>query len=295
MKKALILINAYSKLKSALYQSERLKEEFYKLGVDVDVKRNDFFAGYIAEDGNVRGTLDAYDFCVYLDKDKYVSEMLEKTGLRLFNAHRAIEVCDDKMLTLIALSGSGIPVPTTLPGLLCYDKAAPVSAEALDRVENMLGYPVIVKACHGSLGKQVFKADDRGALERVVEKLKLEQYVFEKFITESFGKDIRAIVIGGKVFAAMIRRSNGDFRSNLNAGGSGEPIEIDEKVKDMCEKAARVLGLDYCGIDVLFGRDGYVLCEVNSNAFFGGIEAVTGKNVAAALAGHIFKKVYGDV
>ena len=293
MKKGLILINAYSELKSSLNQSERLKEEFSCLGVAVDILRNDFFPARVGSDGKFAYNLINYDFCVYLDKDKYVSDMLEKGGLRLFNSHRAIQMCDDKMLSFIALSGSGIKVPKTLPGLLCYDKDKTVKSSALDIVEGALGYPVIVKACHGSLGKEVYKADDRAQLELVAESVRCEQHLFQQFIASSYGRDIRVIVIGGKVFAAMLRKSAGDFRSNLNAGGNGERIEIPDEVAQACEKAATIIGLDYCGIDMLFGEDGYYLCEVNSNAFFGGIERVTGKNVAAAYAKYIYDKVYG--
>ena len=293
MKKGLILINAYSDMKSSLNQSERLKEEFSNLCVTVDIRRNDYFPAYVENDGKFAYKSINYDFCVYLDKDKYVSDMLEKSGLRLFNSHKAIQICDDKMLTFIALSGSGITVPKTMPGLLCYDKDKRVKASALDAVESTLNYPVIVKACHGSLGKEVYKADDRAALERLAETVRCEQHLFQQFISESFGRDIRVIVIGGKVFAAMLRKSNGDFRSNLNAGGSGERIEIPKAVASACEKAASIIGLDYCGIDMLLGKDGYYLCEVNSNAFFGGIERVTGKNVAAAYAKYIYDKIYG--
>ena len=287
MMKGLILINAYSKIKSALDQAERLKEEFAALGVSVDIRRNDFFAAYVGNDGNLAYNSINYDFCVYLDKDKYVSEMLEKGGLRLFNSHGAIRRCDDKMETFIALSGMGIPMPKTLPGLLCYDKDAKVTPEILDRVEKEIGYPVIVKCSYGSLGKEIYKADDRQTLERIAEAVRFEQHLYQRFIAESAGRDIRVIVIGGKAFAAMVRRSENDFRSNLGAGGKGEKVDLPTEVKDISERAAKALGLDYCGIDVLFGDNGYILCEVNSNAFFGGIESVTGKNVAKAYAEYI--------
>jgi ribosomal protein S6--L-glutamate ligase/gamma-F420-2:alpha-L-glutamate ligase len=85
-----------------------------------------------------------------------------------------------------------------------------------------------------------------------------------------------------------------DFRSNVELGGSASAYQPSKEVIEICEKTAQVLGLDYCGIDVLFGEDGPLICEVNSNAFFGGMESATGVNVAKAYAEYMCKKVYGE-
>lgn len=292
MKRGLILINAYSKLEHALNQSRRLKGEFSRLGVETDIRRNDFFPAYI-DGGSVAANISGYDFCVYLDKDKYVSLMLEKSGLRLFNAHSAIEACDDKMLTHILLSNSGIPMPKTLAGLLCYDNNELIKDETLNLIVAELGLPLVVKTCFGSLGKGVYKAESKEELRIICEKLKCSPHLYQRFYG-AYGRDIRVIVIGGRVIAAMERRSDGDFRSNLELGGEGREIDLSPRIADMCVRAANLLGLDYCGIDVLFDENGFALCEVNSNAFFGGIERVTCKNIAAEYAAHICKQIYGD-
>lgn len=291
MKKGLILTNAYSLLQSAQNQANRLKEEFFTLGVQADILRNDHMALYI-ENGLVANGLNGYDFCVYLDKDKYVSQMLEKSGIRLFNSHSAIQVCDDKMQTHIALANNGIPMPRTLPGLLCYTPESTVTKQTLDKVEKFIGYPVIVKECYGSLGKNVYKADNRAQLNAIAEKLKTIPHLFQQCITESLGRDIRVIVIGKKPVCAMLRQSKDDFRSNIGLGGTGTAVEIDDNLYSLCNKVAEILNLDYCGIDVLLGKDGYYICEVNSNAFFGGIEAVTKVNVAKLYAQYICDKIY---
>ena len=292
MKKGLILINAYSRLKSSLNGPQRLKEEFEKLQVTVDIKHNDFFAAEIDDLGNIKTKTAGYDFCIYLDKDKYISHMLEKGGLRLFNSHWAIEACDDKMLTSIILSDSGIPMPKTLSGLLCYDEQEEIGAHILDSVENSLGYPLIVKTSYGSLGKGVYKADNRAELEKIAVELKCTPHLFQEYIKASAGRDIRVIVIGGKFVAAMIRKSNGDFRSNLELGGTAQPFDPPAEVIDLTERVAKLLKLDYCGIDVLFGEKGYYICEVNSNAFFGGIEKVTKINIAKAYAQYVLEQMY---
>ena len=291
LNKGLILVNAYSRRESSLNQSRRLKEEFGKSGIAIDIKNNDYFAASIDGNGNIKTDFD-YDFCIYLDKDKYISQMLERAGVRVFNSHFSIQACDDKMTTSVLLSNSGIPMPQTLAGLLCYDRDESLNGRALDEVERRLGYPLIVKTCYGSLGKGVYKADNREQLNGIAEELKCKPHLFQKFIKSSCGRDIRVIVIGGKYVAAMVRQSDSDFRSNLSLGGSGKAIDVPEEVVEMCERAAAILKLDYCGIDVLFGEGKYYLCEVNSNAFFGGIESVTGVNIAKKYADYIIDKVY---
>ena len=104
MKKGIILVNAYANLRGIAYQSARIKEELIALGVSVDIEKNDIMAAKIREGGGIESALSEYDFCVYLDKDKYVSDMLEGVGMRLFNSHGAICDCDDKMTTLIRLA-----------------------------------------------------------------------------------------------------------------------------------------------------------------------------------------------
>lgn len=285
--KCLILVNAFAETPGTR-QVLRMREELKKLGVATEIRRNDFFCARIA-DGDI--LLDAdLDFCVYLDKDKYVPRMLEKRGIRLFNSAAAVEACDDKMTTHIILAGTGIAMPDTLPGLLCYEANAKLNAAALDKAERLLGYPVIVKQSFGSIGNGVFKADDRPALDAVAEKVKTSPHLFQKFIASSYGRDMRVIVIGGKVVGGIERRSNGDFRSNVGLGGSATAVTVPEEVRAAAVKAAKVLGLDYCGMDFLYGEK-MLLCEVNSNAYFDAFERVTNINVAKLYAEHIVRSL----
>ncbi len=294
-KKALILINAYLQSSSQFSQAERMQEELEKLGVQADMKRNDGFYAVVSNNEITTSLLDTYDFCVYFDKDKYVSEMLEKAGLKLFNCHEAIRVCDDKMQTYIALSGKNIPMPKTASGLLCYHGDANIRKRTVDDVEAMFSYPIIVKECFGSQGKGVYMAQNREELTGLMEELKCRPHLFQETVKTSVGKDVRVIVVGGRVVASMLRQSNTDFRSNIELGGEGSVYSLSFQTQMLCERIASELSLDYCGIDILFGEGGKpVVCEVNSNAFFAGIERVTGVNVAKAYAEHIYKKMYGE-
>ena len=134
--KGKILINAYLDSREYLYEAERLFEEFEKLGVDVSVVRLDEYPAIIS-DGKI--SIDFFaDFFVYLDKDKYVLTMLEKSGAKVFNNARAIQTCDDKMSTYIALSDSGVPMPKTLPGILCYTKTKKSRKKTLKKSKRNL-------------------------------------------------------------------------------------------------------------------------------------------------------------
>lgn len=280
MRKGLILVNAYTQSETELNQPKRLLNELSLLGVQAELHRNLF----------VPPIGGAYDFCVYFDKDKYCARRLEQEGVRLFNRAEAIELCDDKMLTCLALSG--FPMPKTLAGPLCYTEGALVSEELLDRVERELGYPVIVKECYGSLGKAVYKAEDRSELKTLCERVQKKPHLFQEFVSSSAGTDVRAIVVGDEVVCAM-KRTSRDFRSNIGLGGTGEPYALDADGKSLCLAVAKRLNLDYCGIDLLFSEKGFLVCEVNSNAFFGTAEKVTGVNVAQYYAKHIIRQIYG--
>lgn len=277
MKNGLIVVNAYTTSEHELNQPKRIKAELERLGVQMTLSRNS--PALHKATG---------DFCVYLDKDKYAAIILERK-MRLFNSATSIEICDDKLLTCLALDG--FPMPRTIPSLLCYSKQ-PVPNDLLIEAES-LGFPLVVKECFGSLGKQVYLVKDRAELAELSERLKPKPHLYQKFIAESAGTDLRVIVVGGNAVAAMKRISENDFRSNAELGGRGEPFALDAKAKELSEKVAQMLGLDYCGIDLLFGKEGYLVCEVNSNAFFGSIERVTGIDVARIYAEHIYREIYG--
>lgn len=229
-----------------------------------------------------------FGFAVFLDKDKYAPRMLERRGVRVFNSAAAIEACDDKMLTHIALAAHGVAMPETLPGLLCFDPAAAPDEGYCRFAADRLGFPLVVKECYGSMGKGVYLARDFKELLDIAERVKLSPHLFQRFVASSAGRDIRVMAVGGRAVAWMLRKSETDFRSNIDLGGKGYAVELEPPFRALAERAARILGLDYCGVDLLIGERGEpLLCEVNSNAFFAELERVTGANVAGAYAGHI--------
>lgn len=288
--KGIVLLNAYTKSAGANRQASRIAEELNALGVQTEMRLNGAFDAEIFS-SRVR-LAQKPDFVVYLDKDKYLSRLWEKEGVRLFNSADGVEVCDDKMLTYIALANGGVEIPDTLPAPLCYYPDARVREEYCRVVEERLGYPLVVKKSFGSWGMDVNLIQNFAELTKIAEEYKLFPHLYQKYIAAKRGEDTRVLVIGGKAVAAMRRRNDGDFRSNIELGGRGYPAEITKSYREISERAARLLSLDYCGIDLLEGEDGRpIVCEVNSNAFFNEAEKVTGVNIAGAYAAHIAREM----
>ena len=271
-----IIVNAYIKNVSQIAQANRIAEEFKNAGYNCKVIKNiniaEIFDGVTARPN--------FECCIFLDKDKATARLLEKSGIKLYNSANAIEICDDKFLTHIALSNSRIPMPDSISAPLCYYCDAEICAEFLRKVAQKLNFPLVAKKCFGSLGSGVSLIKSMEELVAYEEENKLIAHFYQRFIGHG-GEDIRAIVIGGKYICSMKRSNKNDFRSNIELGGRGEQYEADDELISLCENVAAILKLDYCGIDVLFDAQGNrYICEVNSNAFFAEAERVCGINIA---------------
>lgn len=290
--KGLVILNAYIAYKSLLHLANRLKEEFALLGIDIEVKNNAEIRTYIDHNGNLQKEALPVDFIVYLDKDPYISFMLEKAGYRLFNSAESIRLCDDKMLTYLSLMNQGITMPKTISGPLCY---ANIEDETfIHNLEKELSFPMVSKTNYGSQGRGVTLIRNHEELVAREKEIAYSPRLYQEDIASSFGVDYRLIVIGEECVAAMKRiNKNGDFRSNIALGGVGEEANLPASYLEIATKAASILKLDYCGVDLLEGENNEpILCEVNSNAFIEGIEKATKKNVARAYANHIYRLVY---
>ena len=294
-KRCLVITNGYVLLPSLAHFQRRMEEEFSSLGITCEEKTTADILAFLDSDGALRHERLNHDFALFLDKDPYIGPLLEQSRLRLFNSAAAIGACDDKMATYLKLMNHGIAMPKTISAPLCYAPGNP--SDFLPNLKKALSFPFIAKANFGSQGQGVYFIENDDQLEEIEAKLQLQPRLYQEFIAPSKGFDDRLIVIGGKFFCGYRRRSlNGDFRSNIAQGGTGEKHEMTPQQIAIAEKAAKILGLDYCGIDLLDSGDPNkpILCEVNSNAFFAGAEKVTGKNVAKAYAEHIYKTIYGN-
>ncbi len=291
MKKGIIIVNRYCNIWSMVNQANRILEEFKKLNVDVKIVKNGYDF-YLDENSKIVYEGELPDFCVYLDKDKYLGEGLKSLGVKTFNPISSIINCDDKMLTYLKLANSGIKMPKTICSPLCYSDAYIPLSES-QKIVDELSLPVVVKLSYSSLGKGVFKADNLSELNDLMNKYRFDAKIYQSFISSSYGKDVRIIVIGGKFVCGFLRNSKGkDFRSNASLGGSGEEFNPPKSFIKVAQKVAKILKLDYMGIDLMFGENNEpILCEVNSNAFFEVAEEITKINVAKTYAEYILKEI----
>jgi len=216
-----------------------------------------------------------------------VVRQFEQTGVFCVNPSHAISVSRDKLRALQALSRHNVGIPTTL--------FVRHTSEIIPGIERMGGPPVVVKLLEGTQGIGVILADSTKVAEAIIETLSgpaKMSVLLQRFVKESKGRDIRAFVVGGRVVAAMRRVAQGDeFRSNVHRGGSAEAVELVEEFERVAVHAAQIMGLRVAGVDMLEGKDGPVLMEVNSSPGLEGIEQATGVDVAGEVISLIEEEV----
>ncbi|MCR4911572.1 MAG: RimK family alpha-L-glutamate ligase [Bacilli bacterium] len=274
------------------YKVKRFNEEFFKLGVSLDVLKNDGSLAII-KNNSIEFSFPKYDFVIYLDKDIYLAKELEKNGYRLFNRADFIKLCDDKMLTNIACSNAGIKMPKTIGGPLFYsNEIKEENLTFLDKVISELGLPLILKRVYGSLGEGVHLIHSKEELIKVYSEYCRQPLQFQEYIPTSYGRSIRVLVMDEEVVGAFVRYNADDFRSNFGNTATSKKLENCGRYYDFASKIAKLLKIEYAGIDLLFGEDEEpILCEINSNAFFEEFEKVTGINVAEKFAKMVISKV----
>lgn len=213
-----------------------------------------------------------------------VVRQFEMMGTFSINESVAISRSRDKLRSLQLLSRKGIGLPRT--GFAHHpDKID-------DLLKNVGGAPVVIKLLEGTQGIGVVLADTAKAAESIIEAfmgLKANILV-QEYIKEAGGADIRCLVIGDKVVAAMKRQAApGEFRSNLHRGGSAELVRLSPAERKTAVDAAKTMGLAMCGVDILRSNNGPVVMEVNSSPGLEGIEMATGKDVAKMVFEYIAK------
>jgi len=197
-----------------------------------------------------------------------VIRQFERMGVPLINGAEAVEACADKLQTLQLLSASGLPIPKTILAKFPVD---------VDVIERELGFPVVVKKLRSTRGAGVVLCQNREQFDDLAMLLgdvgSQTDFIFQQYIATSHGRDVRLLVVGDQVAAAMERRSsNGNFKSNISLGGVGECIEAPVEMAQLAIDAAKSLRLDIAGIDILYDEKGYRICEANSSPGFVGLE-----------------------
>ncbi len=207
-----------------------------------------------------------------------VLRQFEMMGVYPLNESVAVSRSRDKLRSLQLLSRKGIGLPIT--------GFANKPDDIQDLIKMVGGAPLVIKLLEGTQGIGVVLAETRKAAESVIESflgLKVSVLV-QEYIKEAGGADIRCLVVGGKVVAAMKRQAKeGEFRSNIHRGGTAKLIRITPEERSTATRAARTMGLNVCGVDILRSAHGPVVMEVNSSPGLEGIENSTGKDVAGMI------------
>lgn len=202
------------------------------------------------------------------------------------NTAHGITNSRDKLRSLQILSRHHIGIPRTT---FVREKK-----DVIPAIERVGGAPVVIKLIEGTQGIGVLLADTMKQAESIIELLQSQKQnvLIQKFVAESKGKDIRAFVVGDRVVAAMRRVAQGqEFRSNVHRGGIAEAVELDEQYRETAVRAAQILGLQVAGVDMLEGKDGPQIMEVNSSPGLEGIETCTGLDIAGAVIDYIAAQV----
>lgn len=215
-----------------------------------------------------------------------VVRQFQEMGVFCANSAHGISNSRDKLRSLQILSRHQIGIPRTT---FVRDRK-----DVIPAIERVGGAPVVIKLIEGTQGIGVLLAETMKAAESIIELLQSQKQnvLIQKFVAESKGKDIRAFVVGDRVVAAMRRVAQGqEFRSNVHRGGIAEAVELDEQYRETAVRAAQILGLQVAGVDMLEGKNGPQIMEVNSSPGLEGIETATGLDIAGAVIDYVSAQV----
>ncbi len=215
-----------------------------------------------------------------------VVRQFEQMDVYTPNTAGGISNSRDKLRATQILSRHGVAMP---PTTFVRERA-----DVIPAIERVGGAPVVIKLLEGTQGIGVILAPTIKVAEAIIETLQStrQNVLIQRYVKESRGRDIRALVVGDRVVAAMRRTAKGDeFRSNVHRGGSVEKVEIEAEFERIAVRAAQIMGLKVAGVDLLEGDDGPLVMEVNSSPGLEGIEAATNLDVAGAIIDYIDNQV----
>jgi RimK family alpha-L-glutamate ligase len=216
-----------------------------------------------------------------------IVRQFEEENVRCINSSLSVEIAKDKMRSHQLLASHGLPIPNTM--LVRF----PVE---VDIVDNMIGWPCVVKVISGSYGEGIYLCENKTSFKKMMEFIgnldTPKTLLVQEYVDTKPGEDLRVFVVGGKVLGAMKRHApEGDFRANISNGGYGEPFEVNSEIDYLAREAARICGLEIAGIDLLFDKDGYTICEANSAPGFEGFEKYCKVDIAGQIAQYLKYKI----
>ena len=275
------IIEMYNHMSNA-YTCNRLVAEAKKQGIDIKIIG--IHDTYVSKDEivNEGNQLEHRDFIINRYKWGNLINVINSLGKRTYNPHHAYTTYVNKFEQVRNLHSSAFLIPKY---------ALATANQKYDVLLQHLGTPFVAKGLESSMGAEIFLIEKEEDLHLLSEKFGNEkEWLFEEFIHFSKGRDIRFYSIRGKVEACMIRRSHGDFRANVALGASVEPYEVTPDITQIARDIYKQTGLDFLGIDLLFGEEKPYFCEINVMPGIEGIEKATGVNIA----GKMIQTIKGD-
>ena len=268
------IIEKYNKMTNA-YTCNRLVEEAEKLGIDlkiIGIHDTIITENIIYNKGE---KLEKRDFVINRYKWGKEKDEINSLAEKCYNTLDAYNIYINKYEQVKRLKSECFMVPKYVFGTSLSD---------YEDIINILGTPFVAKGLESSMGEQISLIKKREDLEDLYKEYGMEkEWLFEEFITTSFGRDMRFYSIRGEVVACMQRKSQGDFRANVALGASVEPYEITEEIRQIAKDIYEQTGLDFLGIDLLFGEEKPYFCEINVMPGLEGIEKASGVNVAKKI------------
>ena len=289
-----------------LYATRRLAEEGRKLDMKVLIYDTLRLSVCLDENGGkifyrqkeikpphvviprIGSTITAFGGCIMFQ--------MEQMGIPILNSSNGMFNSRDKFRSGQILTRNNLPIPRTMvlrrPSKKDIGEIDPMNRKIIlkEKIQNVItmlnGPPVVVKLNKGTQGVGVVLCDSMNDAYAQIDLMwkSKSDFIIQEFIKESKGVDIRALVVGNKVIASMKRESKtGDFRSNTHQGGEVSAYELPESVKNTAVEAAKIIGLNVAGVDLLISNNGYKIIEINSSPGFEGLEKATGVNVAGEI------------
>lgn len=272
------------------YEMNRFKEEAQNQGIEFDIVYSDQLDLIVSRDD--RKSIRFCDNIVPLPDvllartgsgtghfNLSVLRQFERLNVPTIPNSDSIIASKDKMYANQILAQAGLPIPKTmLTRFPCNT----------DLVQKQVGFPCVIKVVTGSHGAGVYLCEDAKRFDDLQELISSLDYknsmIVQEYIEFSEGRDLRVIVVGGRVVGAMQRTSvDGSFKANISRGGVGSQFEMNEELEMLSIQVAKTLDLDIAGVDLLFHNDGYKICEANSAPGFKGFEAAVGVNIPSKI------------
>ncbi|GGP13636.1 RimK family alpha-L-glutamate ligase [Oceanobacillus neutriphilus] len=290
-----IIINGSIATDKFLDYANMIKEAAVKQGITTICLKNDDVITLLCPKKSVVSSVadnsKLPDFAFFIDKDIYLARQLEQLGVRVFNSSKAIEISDDKIYTYQMLEKYRLPIPKTIIAPKKYH-AESLSSNYIQKIIDHLGFPLIVKEAFGSFGQQVHLIHDIKELTSTISLIEQRPFLFQTYIEESKGRDIRVQVIGNKAITAVERRNSQDFRANVTNGGKMLPFTINDEIENLAVTAVKAIGADFAGVDLLFGSNNeFLICEINANAHIRNLYECTGVNSADHMIAYMQKEL----